>query len=393
MKKLVFIFSGLPHYFNFILNSLQNEFEVHVIVPKSDSINLGRGVLQDNKNITFYLHEIELEKKWYGKYSFYRLEDIVASIKPNAIIFTWPYILEIVFNKKLREVIKKDSIKVGLKEIPFQVPKSYNIFELLNGYVDENGIRKSFFKRVFLGIGVLALRLVYYNKVDFTLNYLGEALDILPTYGLDKSKIFVTLNSIETQKIFDTVNELEGTLVEKNTDLTFIHVGRLVKWKNVHLLLMNFEKLYLESSKSVSLIIVGDGPEYNELIKLANSLSSRQKISFEGQKYGIELYKLLLRSHVYVLAGAGGLSINEAMCLAKPIICSRADGTEKYLVKNSINGFIVNNHLEFYEKMSFFVSNPDKIEEFGSVSKKIIQNEVNEKIVIENYKIAFRSIL
>ena len=50
------------------------------------------------------------------------------------------------------------------------------------------------------------------------------------------------------------------------------------------------------------------------------------------------LAKCFMKAQVYVLAGMGGLSINEAMCYSLPIVCSVCDGTEKHLVYENKNG-------------------------------------------------------
>ena len=44
-------------------------------------------------------------------------------------------------------------------------------------------------------------------------------------------------------------------------------------------------------------------------------------------------------STVYVLAGMGGLSINDAMCFSLFVICLVCDGTEKDLVADGVNGY------------------------------------------------------
>lgn len=43
-------------------------------------------------------------------------------------------------------------------------------------------------------------------------------------------------------------------------------------------------------------------------------------------------------STVYVLAGMGGLSINDAMTYGLPVVCSVCDSTERDLVTDGVNG-------------------------------------------------------
>jgi glycosyltransferase involved in cell wall biosynthesis len=93
-----------------------------------------------------------------------------------------------------------------------------------------------------------------------------------------------------------------------------------------------------------------------------------------------------------VLAGMGGLSINEAMCFGKPIICSVADGTEKRLVREGYNGLYfesgsVESLISTIEK-SF--KDPAQIQVMGQRSKEIIQQEINIHTVLGNYIEAFK---
>ena len=44
-------------------------------------------------------------------------------------------------------------------------------------------------------------------------------------------------------------------------------------------------------------------------------------------------------SSIYVLAGMGGLSINDAMTYGMPVLCAVCDSTERDLVKEGKNGY------------------------------------------------------
>jgi glycosyltransferase involved in cell wall biosynthesis len=105
-----------------------------------------------------------------------------------------------------------------------------------------------------------------------------------------------------------------------------------------------------------------------------------------------EIPPITCEAGIYVLAGMGGLSINEAMCFGKPIICSVADGTEKRLVREGYNG-------HYFESGSVpsLVSTIEKlfkdlaqIQVMGQRSKEIIQQEINIHTVLGNYMEAFK---
>jgi len=76
--KVLFIFGGLPHYYNAILNRLNNfpTLDISVVVPKLKSTSIGKGVYQTKSDICFKV--IELEEKR----AFYKNRTFQASFKP-----------------------------------------------------------------------------------------------------------------------------------------------------------------------------------------------------------------------------------------------------------------------------------------------------------------------
>ena len=152
--------------------------------------------------------------------------------------------------------------------------------------------------------------------------------------------MFVTYNTCDTDTLLSRREQVISTppLLDP-TKKRILHIGRLVKWKRVDLLLEAFSMLAPEYVEA-ELVIVGDGPELESLKDQASKLGLMSKISFVGAIYDpLVLGKYMDDSTVYVLAGMGGLSINEAMCYSLPIICSVCDGTEKDLVVDGENGF------------------------------------------------------
>ena len=99
-------------------------------------------------------------------------------------------------------------------------------------------------------------------------------------------------------------------------------------------------------------------------------------------------------STIYVLAGMGGLSINDAMTYGLPIICSVCDSTEKDLVTDGINGlfFEEGNALDLSKKIDYLLSNSDICKQMGKESEKIISEKININTVAERYYQAFLQI-
>ena len=396
-KKTLFLLNGLTHYVIPILNKL-NEVEgveVIAVAANNTSNNIGTGVYITNNGVRFravYLDEI---KRFYGKTFFNGFKSLLVSESPDIIILGWPFILELVFNPLLLFYLKKNKIKILFKEIPFQVQPFNNALKFKpTGFIDENmkPLDDTIGSRIW-NFFIAMIRKYYYSFVDANINYLENSYDLLKTFNVKKESIFISYNSPDTESLFLAKRNVEGILSYNPHRL--IHVGRLVKWKRVDLLIQAVADLS-ESFQNLELLVIGSGPELDSLTLLTEKLGVSSKVLFVGAIYNyIELAKYFNSGGIYVLGGMGGLSINEAMAFGKPVICSICDGTEKKLVRDGYNGYIFKNgNIESLKsKIVEMISDNEKIVKFGKNSESIIRNELNLKTVINGYVEAFDYLL
>ncbi len=393
--KVLFTFGGLPHYYNYVLNQL-NRLEginVTVVVPVLKSKTMGEGVHEDNQGIEFKLIELEEYKTFYKKYFFKDFFKIIEQENPDIIVISWPYILAFVFNIFLLSKIRKKNIKLIYKDIPFRLPKFWDGISFnVRPEPDENLKSANYILYNLGSFFVTLLRKYLLNLVDAHVNYVEAAYDVLGSYGVSKEKIFITYNSPDTLKLLSVKNEIQNSepILSENP-FRIIHVGRLVKWKKVDLLIKAFKKVNAEFNQA-ELIVIGSGPEKKSLENLASELELKNNVVFVGGVYDDkQLGKYLQASSIYVLAGMGGLSINEAMCFSKPIICSVCDGTEKHLVFDEFNGkyFQEDNENDLADKINYLLANPNKLKIMGENSEKIILEKININTVVNGYNEAF----
>jgi len=399
--KVLFIFGGLPHYYNSILNLINEKPDIDVVVikPKDKSRTIGEGVYETEDNINFDIISVEERKGLWGKPVFQDLHERLNTIKPEIIVVIWPYILQFVFDFRIAYLIKKHNIKIIYKDIPFRIPYWNDVFKWQGeDFFDENmKITKGtgFFpmlKRIFLGY----VRKYFLTKVDAHVYYTKDAFDIISSYGVEKQKTFIIYNSPNTSTLLENFEKAKNQtpyLLPKK--FRIIHSGRLVKWKRVDLLI-DALKLLIKEFPELELVIIGSGPEENNLKSMVIRYDLDEHVKFLGSIYSTEiLANIYYNSTVYVLAGMGGLSINEAMCFEKPIIVSRCDGTEKMLVRNGFNGFYFEegNGMDLANKIRTILKNPQLVKEMGTNSKSIILNEVNERIVVDRYLNAFNYVI
>lgn len=388
--KVAFVFGGLPHYLIKLLNKINEKKDIEVvsITPMEGWKTIGQGVHLVHDGNNFKSIKLKEFDAWYTKPFFKDFYKTIKAENIKVIVLGWPYFLALIFNPLLLFKLKQKGVKIILREIPFSVPYyNENRADFKLRCAESQRVDKIFTSSINFRLTKIFRKILYSFIADSALTYTDIGRDILSSYGLPKEKIIATYNSPDTEFIFDTINKIalnKANVIQKNI-FRIIHVGRLVKWKNVDLLIKAVAQLKLKYPE-VELSIIGNGEEKDNLIELTKILDIGKKVHFldaiyEGESQSIEF----LKSGIYVLAGMGGLSINEAMCHSLPIICSIADGTEKHLVFEEVNGFYFNDG-----DLNSLISSIEKVwlsdmDELGNNSRKIIEEKINIETVSNNF--------
>lgn len=132
-----------------------------------------------------------------------------------------------------------------------------------------------------------------------------------------------------------------------------ITVSRLVQKKNVSALLEAWQYVE-EHDNEYSLVIVGNGPLYDELCEYKKSLGLK-RVEFLGVMANEDIPKFLFEADAFVspsLYESWGLVVNEAMAAGLPVILSDKINAAFSLLKHRENGYL------------FHLSEPDALRQY-----------------------------
>jgi glycosyltransferase involved in cell wall biosynthesis len=158
-----------------------------------------------------------------------------------------------------------------------------------------------------------------------------------------------------------------------------LFVGRLQARKRVPSLLKACAGL--PAQLRPRLVIVGDGPELENLRSLAQNIYPAAE--FPGAKHGADLAPYFLAADLFALPGTGGLAVQEAMSYGLPVIVAKGDGTQDDLVRPQ-NGWQIQPDDDSALSVALLdaLSDLPRLRRMGAESYRIVAEEINlEKMV------------
>jgi glycosyltransferase involved in cell wall biosynthesis len=175
-----------------------------------------------------------------------------------------------------------------------------------------------------------------------------------------------------TRLLYNGVTLRDSSEHMNNKKLLF--VGGIKKIKGIKFLIKAMP-LIIDKIPNVSLDIVGDGDDKNELIKLANDLKLQSRIKFLGWISNENLTTVYRNADVVVIPSIVPESFcligPEAMSVGRPIVGSNVGGIPEWL-DDGKTGFLVDpgNSRQIAEKVIQLLSDRKLLEQMGKNARK-----------------------
>lgn len=205
-----------------------------------------------------------------------------------------------------------------------------------------------------------------YNNADCLISVGSRLRESMMNYT--NNEIIVIPNIVDT-----TIFSYKPS--HQRDSFKFVTVCMLKKDKNIKLLLQSFAKSF-KGNSTVTLMVIGDGPEKNSLIILSKELGIDSQIEFLGAINRNNLYSYLSKADSFVLPSnyeTFGVAYIEALACGLPIITTRCGGPEDFY--NEKLGYII--PVDNLEELS--VSMERMIAEYDLFNKESISKYIKEK--------------
>jgi len=215
-----------------------------------------------------------------------------------------------------------------------------------------------------------ALRQNFLRQFDAMIAYSARGAEQYAACGIPVDKIFVAPNAVAPAPKYSLPIRTDFF----NSQPVVLFVGRLQARKRIPSLLKACAEL--PEQLKPRLVIIGDGPELDDLRSQAQSLYPSAE--FSGAKHGQELAAYFLAADLFVLPGTGGLAVQEAMSYGLPVIVAKGDGTQDDLVRPE-NGWQIAQDDDFALLFALqeALSNVSRLRVMGAESYRIVAEEIN----------------
>ena len=178
------------------------------------------------------------------------------------------------------------------------------------------------------------IRFLYASASGFVC-YSEHAASVYRRYG---KPTFVAPNSAMSAPTPTEVMRVMASIERRSTaGVRLVSIGAIREQKRFDILIQALALL----PGDVTLDLIGDGPGRKDLERLAAANGLQQRVRFHGAIYDhAEKLRVVESADIGVIPGRGGLAIQELLAAGLPVVSGVADGTERDLLRDGVNGFL-----------------------------------------------------
>ncbi|MBN1148892.1 MAG: glycosyltransferase [Anaerolineales bacterium] len=234
-------------------------------------------------------------------------------------------------------------------------------------------------------IGETALQIylpAFCHSCDMVITPSQGMRDVLLRFGVEVP-IQVAPNGIDLEPFRRPVEPLERRRFGFNPDdVVLVYVGRLGPEKNLRFLLRSFSGAY-QAYDNVALLIVGNGPEREDLEEQVRHMGVASRVHFAGSVPYENVARYLAMADAFVTASVTEvhpLTVIEAMAAGLPTLGINSPGIGD-IIQDTVTGYLVAEEdlASFTAKMVRMVIDHERRREMGKNARQAAENYAIER--------------
>lgn len=229
------------------------------------------------------------------------------------------------------------------------------------------------------------------QKIVATSPQLIASSSVLKTF---EKKVKIIPLSIPPLSTRTSSSGLLEKLKAQSSDRIILFVGRLVSYKGLEFL--------IDSMKSVNghLVIVGDGPEREKLVRQIQHLGLQDKITFAGAVSDEELPEFYKAARIVALSSineseALGICLIEALSMGRPLVTTDLPTGVSFVNQNEVTGLRVpvKDSQALAQALSHILENPDVWNQFSKNALQHYQKNFNLNEIIHQHVSMYKEVM
>ncbi|WP_022852609.1 glycosyltransferase family 4 protein [Thermodesulfatator atlanticus] len=308
---------------------------------------------------------------------------------------------------KIAKKAKKHNIKVF--EIPIHqrslkitlnlrnIVQKHNI-DIIHTHSSRDSWHGLFVKKLTNKILVRTRHLSTPVKRNFFSKILYSSADYLITTGRHIKEYFITVFPEISSRIESIPTGIDIEKFCPNSDLPFFKKGEVVlgcvsvlrSWKGHRYLIPAFKEL-VQKVSDIKLIIVGDGPQRNNLINMVKELGLTEKVEFLGYQEDIPDILAVIDIFIHPSTGHEGVpqAVLQALAMKRPVIATNVGAIPEVIIHKQ-TGILIPpaNPGEIKNAIFWMMKNPDLAKKLGENGRKLVEEKYSlDKMVDKIEKI------
>ncbi|MBK5262060.1 MAG: glycosyltransferase [Peptostreptococcaceae bacterium] len=245
------------------------------------------------------------------------------------------------------------------------------------------------FKLIFKNIVSHKMIRNFAQKCDGIIAPTISAKEYLENVGVSREKL-VLPTGIDLDK-YKNLDECDIKNIKEiyitNDEVLLCSVSRLAVEKNINFLIKGLKYVKRNSKVKFKCIIIGDGPERDNLQNLINEYSLNREVVLIGSINQNEIANYYRASDLFVfssLSETQGMVLLEAMSGKCPVVSVKSSGTDD-VIREGYNGYKTSEDIkEWAKKVIYLIENRDVLEKMGlnafSYVEKFSLDKMAEKV-------------